>query len=64
MTRIPAALPARDDDAFVSAANQLRYFGTETAKLFLVESVGARLGEDAGAEFNNDTLGVRKHAGI
>jgi hypothetical protein len=53
---------AGDDDALASAANQLRYLGGETRKLFCVERVGARPSENAGAELEENAPGFSGHA--
>src|SRR5215469_196423 len=53
---------AGDDDAFASASNELRHVGSETANLFLIERVGVRPGQDAGAELEKNTLGFPVHA--
>src|SRR6266480_4114879 len=51
-----------DDDALASAANELRYLGGETRKLFCVERVGARPSENAGAELEENAPGFSGHA--
>jgi hypothetical protein len=53
---------AGDDDALASAANELRYLGGETRKLFCVERVGARSSENAGAELEKNAPGFSGHA--
>ena len=53
---------AGDDDALASAANELRYLGGETRKLFCVERVGARPSENAGAELEENAPGFSGHA--
>src|SRR5439155_132728 len=53
---------AGDDDAFASATNELRHIGSETAKLFVIECVGARPSENAGAEFEENAPGFPVHA--
>ena len=52
---------AGDDDALASAANELRYLGGETRKLFCVERVGARPSENAGAELEENAPGFAVH---
>src|SRR6266550_7697627 len=51
-----------DDDALASAANELRYLGGETRKLFCVERVGARPSENAGAELEENAPRFSGHA--
>ena len=51
-----------DDDALASAANELRYLGGDTRKLFCVERVGARPSENAGAELEENAPGFSGHA--
>ena len=53
---------AGDDDALAFAANELRYLGGETRKLFCVERVGARPSENAGAELEENAPGFSGHA--
>ena len=43
-------------------ANELRHIGSETAKLFVIECVGARPGENAGAELEENAPGFPVHA--
>jgi hypothetical protein len=52
----------RNDDAFASITNELRHIGSETAKLFVIERVGARLGKNAGAELEENAPGFPVHA--
>ena len=47
---------------FASATNELRYIGSETLKLFRIERVGARPGENAGAELEDNAPGFSGHA--
>jgi hypothetical protein len=51
-----------DDDAFASVTNELRHIGSETAKLFVIECVGARPGKNAGAELEENAPGFSGHA--
>jgi hypothetical protein len=53
---------ARNDDAFASAANELRHIGSETAKLFVIECVGAPPSENAGAKLEQNAPGFPVHA--
>jgi hypothetical protein len=53
---------ARDDDALNSATNELRHIGSETAKLFVIEGIGARPGENARAELEENSLRFLVHA--
>jgi hypothetical protein len=53
---------AGDDDAFASATNKLRYISSEAAKLFFIERVGARPGENTGAELEENAPGFPGHA--
>jgi hypothetical protein len=53
---------AGDYDAFASITNELRHIGGETAKLSFIEGVGARPRENAGAELEENTLGLPVHA--
>ena len=53
---------AGDDDALASVTNESRQIGTETAKLFVIECVGARPGENAGAELEENAPGFSGHA--
>jgi hypothetical protein len=53
---------AGNDDALASAANELRHIGSETAKLFVIECVGARPSENAGAKLEENAPGFLVHA--
>jgi hypothetical protein len=53
---------AGDDDALASATNELRHIGSETAKLFVIECVGARSSKNAGAELEKNAPGFPVHA--
>jgi hypothetical protein len=53
---------AGDDDALASAMNELRHIRSETAKLFVIECVGARSSENAGAELEENASAFRGHA--
>ena len=43
-------------------ANKLRHIDSETAKLFVIECVGARPGKNAGAELEENAPGFPVHA--
>jgi hypothetical protein len=45
-----------------SAANELRHIRSETAKLFVIECVGAWTSENAGAELEKNAPGFPVHA--
>src|SRR6266568_4548873 len=53
---------APSDRLLAFAANELRYLGGETRKLFCVERVGARPSENAGAELEENAPGFSGHA--
>jgi len=53
---------AGDDDALASATNELRHIGSETAKLLVIERVGARPGKNAGAKLEKNAPGFPVHA--
>jgi hypothetical protein len=53
---------AGDDDALASPANELRDIRSETAKLFIIECIGARPSKNAGAELEENAPGFPVHA--
>src|SRR5204862_6745989 len=53
---------AGDYYALASTTDELRHIGCETAKLFVIECVGARPSENAGAELDENASGSLVHA--
>ena len=51
-----------DDDALASVTNELRHVGSETANLFVIECVGARPCQNAGAELKENAPEFPVHA--
>jgi hypothetical protein len=51
-----------DDDALASVPNELRHVGSETAKLFVIECIGALPSQNAGTELKQNAPGFPGHA--